>query len=68
MLPIQDPALGLKRSGSHPNDSFSKWLRDLCGYFVKVVDDYLYFVHQTAREFLIGEKGHQVTVGWKGSF
>lgn len=33
-----------------------------------MIDDELYFVHQTAREFLVVEKGNPPEAGWKGSF
>ena len=49
-------------------ESFSKWIRNLCGFFINIIDDKLYFVHQTAREFLIGEEGYRPVVRWKGSF
>ncbi|MCJ1430169.1 Ankyrin-2 [Sticta canariensis] len=69
VLSIQDTSSGSPRySGLHPANSFCKWLRDLCGFFVNIIDNKLYFAHQTAREFLVGEGACQATAGWKGSF
>ena len=68
VLSIQDSSSGLRYSDLYPEQSFGKWIRDLCGFFVNAVDDRLHFAHQTAREFLIGENGCQPAVGWKSSF
>ena len=69
-LSIQGTSSGLRRNGLHPENSFGKWLRDLCGFFVNIVDNHLYFAHQTAREFLIQDDGYKsaVSTGWKRSF
>ena len=45
----------------HPGDegglldqeSFSKWVRDVCGFFISVIDVEIYLVHQSARDFLL---------------
>ncbi|MCJ1265803.1 hypothetical protein MMC22_005684 [Lobaria immixta] len=69
VLAIQDRSSDPRYSGLHSEDSFGKWLRDLCGFFIIIVDDKLYFAHQTAREFLIQEDSyHETAVEWKGSF
>ena len=68
VLSIQDTSSGPKNSDLYPEKSFHTWLRDLCGFFVNIVDNDIYFAHQTAREFLIGEDGYRPAVGWKGSF
>lgn len=36
-----------------PQERFREYLRDLCGMFVVVVDDKVYLLHQTARDFLL---------------
>ncbi|EJT68836.1 hypothetical protein GGTG_13589 [Gaeumannomyces tritici R3-111a-1] len=36
-----------------PDESFGRRLRDWCGLFITVHDDKVYFLHQTAREFLL---------------
>ncbi|KAL8688257.1 MAG: hypothetical protein Q9218_005787 [Villophora microphyllina] len=39
-------------------------IKNICGLFVSVVDSKVYLIHQTAREFLVGEERK----GWRGSF
>lgn len=39
--------------------SAKEYVRHLCGLFVTVVDDRLYFIHETAREFLIRQRHRQ---------
>lgn len=68
ILSVQDVSLGLPYNGLQSKSSFRKWLRDLCGFFVSIVGNKLYFAHQTARDFLVGEENYQATVGWRGSF
>jgi ankyrin repeat protein len=36
-----------------PEDRFAQTLRNLCGLFVVIIDRRIYFLHQTAREFLV---------------
>ncbi|KAH7397431.1 hypothetical protein BKA66DRAFT_454343 [Pyrenochaeta sp. MPI-SDFR-AT-0127] len=36
-----------------PADRFAETLRNLCGLFVVIIDQKIYFLHQTAREFLV---------------
>ncbi|KAI1132729.1 hypothetical protein F5Y10DRAFT_292416 [Nemania abortiva] len=36
-----------------PNDKFKLRLRELCGLFITVHDNKVYYLHQTAREFLL---------------
>lgn len=46
-----------------PRESFKNTVKDLCGPFITVYEDKLFFIHQTAREFLI----HQERKGnWQG--
>ncbi|KIH87757.1 hypothetical protein SPBR_04625 [Sporothrix brasiliensis 5110] len=37
-----------------PPDRFPKYIRNLCGLFVTVVDGRVYLLHQTAKTFLVG--------------
>ncbi|TPR05197.1 Fungal specific transcription factor domain family protein [Aspergillus niger] len=54
-----------------PKERFRETLRDLCGLFVVVIDEKIYLLHQTAKEFLVQsnistvKQNSQVT-GWKG--
>ncbi|KAE8333333.1 hypothetical protein BDV39DRAFT_188408 [Aspergillus sergii] len=45
-----------------PKDRFRKTLRDLCGLFVVVIDEKVYLLHQTAKEFLVRGKKSPVNV------
>ena len=38
-----------------PPDRFRRTLRDLCGLFITIVNSKIYLLHQTAKEFLMGE-------------
>jgi ankyrin repeat domain-containing protein 50 len=40
-----------------PEATFQTTVRNLCGLFVCVIDSKIYFIHQTAREFLISKNG-----------
>jgi hypothetical protein len=44
------------------------WIRDTCGLFVRIQDNRIYLIHQTAREFLL-TKEHELQQprGWKSS-
>ncbi|UDD59649.1 hypothetical protein AFCA_007068 [Aspergillus flavus] len=61
------------RDDVEPKDRFRKTLRDLCGFFVVVVDEKAYLLHQTAKEFLVGDKNSTVNINiskdtrWKHS-
>jgi hypothetical protein len=39
-------------------ESFRKKIENLCGLFVSVIDQKLYLIHQTAKEFLIKRNGY----------
>lgn len=39
-----------------PRGSFKNTVKSLCGLFINVYDSKLYFIHQTAKEFLIHQK------------
>jgi ankyrin repeat protein len=44
------------------------YIRNLCGLFVTVVDEKIYLIHQTAKEFLVRQDGEDFTPGmWKHS-
>lgn len=49
-----------------PRDSFKTTARNLCGLFLSVFDEKVFFIHQTAREFLTGQS--EPSYEWKGSF
>ena len=41
-------------------------MSDLCGLFVKIIDQKVYLIHQTAREFLVSQG--QLLAKWKHAF
>ena len=46
---------------------FATTIRNLCGLFVNIIDQKVYLIHQTAKEFLVGQE--EVLLGsWKHSF
>ncbi|KAF1810203.1 hypothetical protein P152DRAFT_460706, partial [Eremomyces bilateralis CBS 781.70] len=47
-------------------ERFKASVRHLCGLFVTVVDQKVYLIHQTAKEFLLA-KSEAATIGWKHS-
>jgi ankyrin repeat protein len=51
------------------DDQFKTTMRNWCGLFLTVVDDLVYLLHQTAREFLVVKECEKVTVStrWKHS-
>jgi hypothetical protein len=49
---------------------FRSWILDACKYFLDVYNGRVYFIHQTAKDFLLagpGENGHRKP-GWLGDF
>ena len=66
-LNIADKGVYSKNDQLLPDDSFKKWIRNLCGFFINVVKGKLYFVHESAREFLL-PKYSQGVRGWRGGF
>jgi ankyrin repeat protein/CHAT domain-containing protein len=40
-------------------DGFKSWLLQNCGYFLEVYKDRVYFIHQTAKDFLLLEQSSQ---------
>ncbi|EFX04858.1 ankyrin repeat-containing protein [Grosmannia clavigera kw1407] len=60
----QDSAAELK-SALWPKGNFQTTVRNFCGLFVSVYDSKLFFIHQTAREFLLSSERDG---NWKGHF
>jgi len=61
-LTVQEMTIALKIENRHKSvDDFrgqshefcKRWIRNLCGLFVSVIDDRIYLLHQTAKEFLL---------------
>lgn len=52
-----------------PDEQFKTTMRNWCGLFLTVVDDLVYLLHQTAREFLIAKQVDNdiASTGWKHS-
>ncbi|KXX73585.1 Vegetative incompatibility protein HET-E-1, partial [Madurella mycetomatis] len=56
-----------------PEDRFRKFIREICGLFVMVIDSRIYLLHQTAREFLVRNPSTAIselngqTLRWKYS-
>ena len=49
-----------------PETRLTSTIRNLCGLFVNVIDQKVYLIHQTAKEFLLA-KNQIATSGWKNS-
>ena len=47
-----------------PTAGSSDLVKNICGLFISIVDSKIYLIHQTAREFLLGEEQS----GWRKSF
>ena len=60
---------GLIDEELEPEDQFKATMRHWCGLFLVVVDDLVYLLHQTARDFLIAKQAanNVVSNGWKHS-
>lgn len=57
-----------------PEEYCKKFIRNLCGLFVSVIDGRVFLLHQTAKEFLIAQEDHNQTASslasdeiWKNS-
>ncbi|GLA37685.1 nuclear factor NF-kappa-B p100 subunit [Aspergillus niger] len=67
---LDDTTLAAISDDLEPKERFRETLRDLCGLFVVVIDEKIYLLHQTAKEFLVQSnkssvnQNSQVT-GWK---
>ncbi|KAI1390144.1 ankyrin repeat-containing domain protein [Hypoxylon trugodes] len=45
----------------HPSDgNFRRWLVQTCGFFVTEYDDKVFFIHQTAKEFLLQDTANTI--------
>lgn len=49
----QSDALDEEGLGLSTDEEFKQWLIHTCGFFVTVYDERVYFIHQTAKEFLL---------------
>lgn len=49
-----------KALGLQPDHEFKDWILQTCGFFVTIYDNHLYFIHQTAKEFLVSS-GQEVS-------
>ncbi|KAJ3564785.1 hypothetical protein NPX13_g7729 [Xylaria arbuscula] len=71
-LDINPKITSLKILDLESDQDFYNRLRNLCGLFVTKHDDKLYFLHQTAREFLLtistSPPGPPANLGWAHSF
>ncbi|CRK42851.1 hypothetical protein BN1723_016070 [Verticillium longisporum] len=54
---VQDKLGALSEDDLDLNSAFSDWVRQACGLFVTIYDNRLFFIHQTAKEFLLKEGG-----------
>ncbi|EEY18131.1 conserved hypothetical protein [Verticillium alfalfae VaMs.102] len=52
---VQDKLGALSEDDLDLNAAFSDWIRQACGLFVSIYDNRLFFIHQTAKEFLLAE-------------
>ncbi|KAJ5738869.1 hypothetical protein N7493_002024 [Penicillium malachiteum] len=66
-------ALAIERNSRSSDDldlekesTFATVVRNLCGLFINIVDDHIYLIHQTAKEFLLSEKTTNLD-SWKHS-
>jgi ankyrin repeat protein len=73
-LYIKEETLTLQNLEFQEIEQFQTTLRDLCGLFVTVIDEKVYLLHQTAKEFLIAQEDSEQLAsdpvsngGWKGS-
>jgi ankyrin repeat protein len=65
-LAIEDHHKSYKDLDLETDSRFEHTLRNMCGLFVSVVDQKVYLLHQTAKEFLV-TKSQEMTSGWKYS-
>ncbi|EON65772.1 hypothetical protein W97_05011 [Coniosporium apollinis CBS 100218] len=77
-LSLEEMNIALAISPKHKSESdlaedlepqLDQAIRGLSGLFVRIIDDRIYLVHQTAKEFLLSSSGSQEqAMGWKHSF
>lgn len=70
-LNVRDLSNGSKHGlGLQGESCFRNWILDACKYFLDVFNGRVYFIHQTAKDFLLsgpGENGHRKPA-WLGKF
>lgn len=70
-LNIRDCAKGSKHGlGLQDDNSFRSWILDACKHFLDVYNGRVYFIHQTAKDFLLEEQDQHgpVKPHWLGKF
>jgi ankyrin repeat protein len=65
-LAIEDHHRSYEDLDLESESRFECTLRNICGLFVSVVDQRVYLLHQTAKEFLVA-KSQEISSGWKHS-
>jgi ankyrin repeat protein len=65
-LAIKDDSKSYEDLDLEPEHRFSRYIKNLCGLFVNVIDKKVYLIHQTAKEFLLA-KSEAASTGWKQS-
>lgn len=60
-LNFTEPIKSFEDLDLEPLENFKKRLRSLCGLFVSVYGGKVYFLHQTAREFLLADPSSDTT-------
>ncbi|KAI9654095.1 MAG: hypothetical protein M1821_006806 [Bathelium mastoideum] len=68
-LAIEDQHTSYSDLELEPERRFKTTMRNLCGLFVHVMDDKVYLIHQTAKEFLLSKEQSCITSSfkWKSS-
>ncbi|KAJ5972573.1 uncharacterized protein N7479_002491 [Penicillium vulpinum] len=62
---VQHKSYNELRADLDDEERFESTVRNMCGLFVTILDQKIYLIHQTAKEFLVGN--HEVLDGWKNS-
>ncbi|KAI9894150.1 MAG: hypothetical protein M1814_004004 [Vezdaea aestivalis] len=59
-----------KYDNSNEEPDIEATIKNLCGFFVQVIDEKFYFIHHTAREFLLSENSQETVAlkQWRQSF
>jgi len=57
VLALEEGDEDLAKGDQIPKETLHTIIRELCGLFINIRDDKIYLVHQTAKEFLQGERG-----------
>ncbi|EHK42503.1 uncharacterized protein TrAtP1_002482 [Trichoderma atroviride] len=52
-LAVQQHHDSFKDLKQRRSDRFTKYIRDLCGFFINITNGKIYLLHQTAKEFLV---------------